>query len=85
MAFVKSNHVEWVTAVESCLKDRMKTDVELLTHAATLLATNRWKHSENPSFGYSALTEVTRWLQVPLHLGEATTGLNRALARLIFY
>ena len=66
MAFVKSNHVEWVRAVESCLKDRLKTDMELLTHAATLLATNGWECSENPSFGYSALTEVTRWFQVPL-------------------
>ena len=57
MAFVKSNHVEWVRAVESCLKDRLKTDVELLTHAVTLLATNGWERSEKPSFGYTAFNQ----------------------------
>ena len=78
LSFVKSNYIEWVEAVASCLRCRIKTEhTELLTHAVTLLATNGWERSEDPSFGHTALDEVCSWFHVPLEYANIDSSLVR--------
>ena len=41
LTYLKSHNVQWIDAVETCLRDRlMSQDTELLIHAVTLLANN---------------------------------------------
>ena len=59
LEYIKNNCTQWVEAVQSCLQKRIKTgEIELLSHAITLLATHGWEHSESPSFGNPALEAV---------------------------
>ena len=71
LVFMRSHYVEWVQAVEDCLLKRLKTqapELQLLTHAVTLLSTHGWERSESPSFGYAALDAVTQRFSVPLEI-----------------
>jgi len=48
MAYLKLHKDECIEALETCLRDRIKTEnTELLTLAVTLLATNGWERSES--------------------------------------
>ena len=61
LEYIKSHHVEWVEAIEACLLQRLKSqtpELELLTHAITILATHGCQQSESPSFAYAALDSV---------------------------
>ena len=49
------------------LKKRIKSnEVDLLTHAVTLLATNGWERCASTSFGYEPLEAVFEQFRVPL-------------------
>ena len=55
--------------MESCLLDRLKHDKEelqLFTHALTLLATNGWEQTQSTTFGQGALEAVCSWFAIPL-------------------
>ena len=59
LTYLKSHYIQWIDAVETCLRDCLKSqDTELLTHAVTLLTTNGWEQAESASFGYAALDAV---------------------------
>ena len=48
LEYIKSHHVEWVEAIEVCLLQRLRPqthELELLTHAITILATHGWQQS----------------------------------------
>ena len=52
------NRIQWVEAIEACLLQRLKSqasELELLTHAITILSTHGWERSADSSFGYTAL------------------------------
>ena len=68
LEFIKSHYVEWTEAIESCLKNRIKTDntIDLFTHTVTLLATNGWQRTEDSVFGHVPLHEVCSQFSVPL-------------------
>ena len=67
LTYLKSHYVQWIDAVETCLRDRLKSqDTELLTHAVTLLATNGWEQTESASFGHAALDAVCERFSTPL-------------------
>lgn len=78
LQFIKGHYVEWIEAVESCLKARIKMDdTELLTHAVTLLATNGWQRSEDAAFGHVALDAVCAKFLVPLETSNVDCSLVR--------
>ena len=53
IVFLKFHHPEYVKLVQACLRNRIKVQsTELLYHTLTILVTNWWGRSENPSFGY---------------------------------
>ena len=67
IARLKSQTPEWIAALEMCLQQRTTSnEVELLTHAVTLLATNGWERNPSPSFGYEALDVVCQRFRTPL-------------------
>ena len=69
LEYIKSHHVEWVEAIKACLLQRLKSqspELELLTHAITILATHGWQQSESTSFAYAALDSVCQQFCVPL-------------------
>ena len=54
--FLKTHYSQWVEAAESCLQNRVKTgEVEIISHAITILATHGWERTSTPSFAYTAL------------------------------
>ena len=68
--FVKYNRITWVEAIEACLLNRLKSqapELELLTHAITILSTRGWKRSDDSEFGYAALDSICQWFSVPLN------------------
>ena len=78
LEFIKSHHVEWVESVEACLLQRLKTqapELELLTHAITILATHGWEQSENPSFAHGALESVCQRFRSPLEKANTDVSL----------
>ena len=53
--FLKTHYSQWVEAVESCLQNRVKTgEVEIISHAITILATHGWERTSTPSFAYTS-------------------------------
>ena len=67
LTFLKAHYTQWVDSVESCLQNRVKTgEVELLSHAITILATHGWERTSTPSFAYTALGAVTQCFATPL-------------------
>jgi hypothetical protein len=67
VSYLESHYVEWVTSIEDCLRERLKfQDIDLLTVAITILATNGWERSESPSFAYEALDLVCQRFKTPL-------------------
>ena len=67
ITYLKSQTKGWIEAMETCLRSRIKSnEVDLLTHAVTLLATNGWERTESPSFGYKALDMICERFAVPL-------------------
>jgi len=80
LEYIKSHYVEWVESIEACLLHRLKTqapELQLLTHAITILSTHGWERSENPSFAYAALDSVCQWFCVPLE----KANIDRSLVR----
>ena len=80
LEFMKSHYVQWVAAIEACILKRLKTqapELELLTHAITLLSTHGWEHSETPVFGYAAVENICHWFRVPLE----RAGVDRSLVQ----
>ena len=78
LEYIKSHHVEWVEAIEACLLQRLRSqthELELLTHAITILATHGWQQSESPSFAYSALDSVCQRFSVPLEKANINLSL----------
>ena len=68
LVFMKNHYVEWVEAVVSSLIDRLKIqapELQLLTHAVTILSTHGWERYE-ALFGYAALDAICQWFHVPL-------------------
>ena len=57
LSFMKSNYLNWVEAVDTCLVNCLKIQevVVILTHAVTVLAIHRWECSSPPSFGHAPL------------------------------
>ena len=67
ITYLKMHMQEWIENLDTCLKKRIKSnEVDLLTHAVTLLATNGWGRSASTSFGYEALEAVCERFRVPL-------------------
>lgn len=67
LIYLKSNYVQWIETVETCLLSRIKfQDTDLITHAITLLATNGWERTESPSLGYNALDAICERFNIPL-------------------
>ena len=65
--YLKSNYVQWIETVETCLLSQIKfQDTDLLTHASTLLATNWWECTEPPSFGCNSLDAICERFNIPL-------------------
>ena len=63
----KVHMYEWIEALETCLKKRTKqNEVQLLTRAVTLLATNGWSGVHRHLFGYETLEAVCERFRVPL-------------------
>ncbi len=50
-------------------------ELQLLTHAITLLSTHGWERSDNPSFGYAALDAICQWFRVPLEKATIDSSL----------
>ena len=78
--FLKSNHPKWVKAVEDCILKRLKAqapELELLTYAITVLSTHGWECSDDPSFGYTALSNICLWFRDPLD----RAGVDRSLVQ----
>ena len=78
--YLKANHVQWVGSIEACMLQRLKSqapELELLTHAITILSTHGWERSDDPSFGYATLNNVCQWFSVPLD----SAGIDRSLVR----
>lgn len=69
LSFMKSNYLNWVKAVDTCLVNRLKIQEEeliILTHAVTILATHGWERSSSPSFGHAPLEAICSWFTFPL-------------------
>ena len=67
ITYLKSHIEGWIEAMETCLRSRIRSnEVDFLTHAVTLLATNGWERTESPSFGYAALEAICKRFAVPL-------------------
>ena len=69
LAFMKSHYVEWVEAIQACLINHLKThgtELQLLTHAVTVLSTHGWECSENLLFSNAALDAICHWFCVSL-------------------
>ena len=61
--YIKSNCIQWVEAIEACLLKRLKSqasELELLTHAITILSTHGWERCDDSSFGYTALNSISQ-------------------------
>lgn len=74
------HYAEWVESIEACLVYRLKTqapELQLLTHAITILSTHGWERSENPSIAYAALDSVCQQFCVPLE----KANIDRSLVR----
>lgn len=74
----KSHYTNWIEALEACLSHQLKThapELQLLTHAVTILATHGWGRSENVSFGHTALNSVCHRFCIPLE----KAGIDSAL------
>lgn len=76
MDYLTSNYVNWIDSVKTCLKDRIRfQDIDLLTHAVTLLATKGWERSDSTSFGYEALDAICDRFQAPLENASVNCSL----------
>lgn len=76
MDYLTSNYVNWIDSVRTCLKDRISfQDIDLLTHAVTLLATKGWERSDSTSFGYEALDAICDMFQAPLENASVNCSL----------
>ena len=76
IAYLKGQTQGWIEALETCLRNRIRNnEVELLTHAVTLLATNGWERMNSASFGYEALESVCQRFCVPLETANVDCSL----------
>ena len=78
--FAKSNSITWVEATETCLLNRLKSqapELELLTHAITILSTHGWKHYDDSAFDYAALDSICQRFSVPLDKADVDRSLVR--------
>lgn len=69
LAFLKTNYLSWLEAVDACLVSRLKVQEEellILTHGVTLLATHGWERTSTPSFGHVSLEAICSWFLAPL-------------------
>ena len=78
--YIKSNRIQWVEAIEACLLKHLKSqasELELLTHAITILSTQGWERSDDSTFGYTALDNICQWFCLPLD----KAGVDRSLVK----
>ena len=78
--YLKANHIQWVESIEACMLQCLKSqapELELLTHAITILSTHGWERSDDPSFAYAALNHICQWFSVLLD----SAGIDRSLVR----